>query len=54
MKFTITDAYFEDLRRRRERKAIKLQLKRAPKQGRKLEGPQGRPAAGRRTVQKTA
>ena len=54
MKFTITDAYFEDLRRRRERKTIKLELKRGRKQGRKSEGPQGRPAAGRRMVRTTA
>ena len=54
MKFTITDAYFEDLRRRRERKAIKLQLKRGRKQGRKSDGSQGRPAAGRRMARRTA
>ena len=54
MKFTITDAYFEDLRRRRERKAIKLKLKRGRKQGGKSEGSQGRPAAGRRMARRTA
>ena len=54
MKFTITDAYFEDLRRRRERRAIKLQVKRGRKKGRKSAGPKGRPAVGRRMARKTA
>ena len=53
MKFTITDAYFEDLRRRRERKAIKLQLKRGRRKGR-AASTKGRSVAGRRMVRKTA
>ena len=54
MKFTITDAYFEDLRRRRERKAIKLQLKRGRRAGRKAGAQKRRTAAGRSMARKTA
>jgi len=44
MKFTITDAYFEDLRRRREREAKRPPLKPGRKPGRTSEGPSERPA----------